>query len=452
MSSAAAGRPQNAIFLQGSIMRHVLVMTMTGAVGLMSMFVVDLADLYFLNRLNDTEITAAIGYAGIISFANLSAGLGIGIAAAALVARNLGAGNPQRASQYASSALVFAIVISSAYTLAIAFAADPLLRALGATGGVVDKARLFIWTVSPGYVMLAAAVCCSFTLRGLGDARRAMVVTLSIAILTAIADPIFIFWFGYGLQGAAIANVLAEAAGLANALFGIIAIHRFLKWPSIADLKRDLGPIWGIAFPAILTQLAAPFTMAYTTYAVSPYGNDAVAASAVIGRIVPVVFGVIFSLSGAVGPIIGQNFGAGNFARIRQTLRDGLTFAFLYTLVTAALLFLFRHQLADAFRASGAVRDFILFFCTYVAASWSFAGAQFVANAAFNNLGRPGLSTWFNWGKATLGTIPFAMVGNQYGGVKGIMAAIALGGVAFGVASVFTTFKILNRLESGTKS
>jgi hypothetical protein len=81
-----ASPPANprAVFLSGSIMRHVVIMTLTGALGLMSMFVVDLADLYFLNLLNNTEITAAIGYAGIISFANLSVSLGIGIAAAAL--------------------------------------------------------------------------------------------------------------------------------------------------------------------------------------------------------------------------------------------------------------------------------------------------------------------------------------------------------------------------------
>jgi len=97
MSSSMA----NARFVTGSIMRHVVVMTLTSAVGLMALFLVDLADLYFLSLLNKTEITAAIGYAGTLGFANLSISIGIGIAAVALVARQLGAGNADKARDYA---------------------------------------------------------------------------------------------------------------------------------------------------------------------------------------------------------------------------------------------------------------------------------------------------------------------------------------------------------------
>ena len=61
-----------------------------------------------------------------------------------------------------------------------------------------------------------------------------------------------------------------------------------------------------------------------------------------------------------------------------------------------------------------------MFFCTFIAVSWAFAGAQFVANAAFNNLGHPNTSTMFNWGKATLGTIPFALYGAAIAGPEGV--------------------------------
>jgi Na+-driven multidrug efflux pump len=132
---------------------------------------------------------------------------------------------------------------------------------------------------------------------------------------------------------------------------------------------------------------------------------------------------------------------------VRQTLTDGLKFSALYTVATSLLLFIFRHQLAELFQASGRTVDLVVFFCTFVAISWAFGGAQFVANAAFNNLGRPNLSTWFNWGKATLGTIPFAWVGGAYFGPEGIMAGTAIGSVLFGIASVLAAYKIVNQMQ-----
>jgi putative MATE family efflux protein len=448
MTATSPPPTRNAKFVTGSILRHVIVMTMTGAVGLMALFAVDLADLYFLSLLNDTNVTAAIGFAGTLAFANLSMSLGIGIAAAALVARNLGARNPERARDFATSTLLFALLVSAAYTILIAIFAGPILSLLGASGEPLELAKKFIWTLTPGFILLAGAVNCSFCLRGLGDPRRAMYITLSLAIITGILDPIMIFWFGLGIQGAAVANVVAYVVSFSTGIYGLARVHQFLNPVTFTGLRRDFRDIWAIAFPSILTQLATPFAAGYTTYAVAPFGNEAVAASAIIGRIVPVAFGIIFALSGSVGPIIGQNFGAKDFGRVRQTLYDGLRFSAIYTLLTSALLFLFRHPMAEAFLASGRTKELILFFCTFVAVSWAFAGAQFVANAAFNNLGRPGLSTWTNWGKATLGTIPFAMVGASMFGPEGIIAGIALGSVFFGIASVMMAYRMVGKLET----
>jgi putative MATE family efflux protein len=428
-------------------MRHVVVTTLLSAIGLMSLFIVDLADLYFLSLLGNNDITAAIGYAGTVGFTNLSISIGIGIASVALVARQIGAGNRQRAKDYATTTLLFSILLSAAYTLLIALGAESFLRFLGAEGAALEQAKLFIWTLSPGFVMLAAAVNCSFSLRALGDAKRAMYITLSMAILTAIADPIFIFWFDLGMQGAAIANVIAQAIGLLIGLHGMIYVHRFLRRFSFADLRRDLNAITSIAVPAVLTQLATPFAVAYTTYAVAPYGNEAVAASAIVGRLVPVAFGMIFSLAGSVGPIIGQNFGAKQFDRVTQTLVDGLKFSAVYCVITSALLFIFRHQIADVFLASGRTKELVMFFCTWIGLSWAFTGAQFVANASFNNLGKAALSTWANWAKATVGTVPFAMIGGHYWGPEGIMAGIAVGSVIFGIASVVWAFRLVHSLN-----
>ena len=447
MSSAEGARP--APFVAGSTMRHVIVMTLTGALGLMALFAVDLIDLLFLSMLNQTAVTAAIGYAGTVVFANLSVAIGSGIAAAALVARNVGAGDMNRARSYATSALMFSLIVAGVITIAINIGSGLLLSALGASGEAKRLAQLFIWTMTPGYILISGAICCSFILRGLGDARRAMYITLSAAMVTIVADPIFIFVLGWGIQGAAVATVVGYLVSFGIGLHGVVKVHRFINPMRIEGLKRDLPAIWGIALPAILTQLATPFANAYMTHEIAPFGDEAVAGFAIVGRVIPVAFGIIFALAGSVGPIIGQNYGAKRHDRVRQTLNDGLIFAAIYTLTTSLILFVFRHEIAEAFNAAGRTVDIVVFFCTFIGISWAFAGAQFVANAAFNNLGRPKLSTWFNWGKATLGTIPFALAGAELGGPEGILAGTAIGAVIFGIASVATAYRIVRRSEAG---
>ncbi|QIG49157.1 MATE family efflux transporter [Nordella sp. HKS 07] len=443
MSSALTSEAR---FVTGSTMRHVVVMTFTGALGLMSMFLVDLADLFYLSLLGKTEITAAIGYAGTVVFTNLSLCIGTGIAAAVLVARNLGAKRPERAREFATSCFMYSCILSAVFSGVIALAADWLLRLLGAEGEALHLAKQFIWIASPGFVVLAGGIACSFTLRGLGDARRAMYVTLVVAIVIAILDPIFIFGLGWGIQGAALAGVIADLCSLAVGFHSVHRVHNFFAPPSWARLRADLREISEIAVPAMLTQLATPFANAYATRAVAPFGNEAVAAAAIIGRIIPVAFGIIFSLSGSVGPIIGQNYGARAYDRVRRTLTDGLIFATIYTLVAAALLYVFRHDVAELFRASGRTIDLVVFFCSFIAASWAFTGAQFVASAAFNNLGHPNTSTVFNWAKATIGTIPFALYGAHVAGPEGVMVGVALGSIIFGVASVAWAYRIVAKV------
>ena len=276
-----------------------------------------------------------------------------------------------------------------------------------------------------------------------------MYITLSTAVVTACADPIFIFWLGMGIQGAAIATVLGYVVSFGIGLHGVVRVHRYINPFRLSGFRRDFPALWGIAFPAILTQLAQPFANAYITYEIAPFGDESVAGFAIVGRLVPVAFGIIFSLAGSVGPIIGQNYGAKRHDRVRRTLTDGLLFSAVYTLITSLLLFLFRHDIAEAFNAAGRSRDLVVFFCTFIGISWAFAGGQFVANAAFNNLGRAALSSWFNWAKATLGTIPFAIIGARMGGPEGLLAGTALGSVIFGIASVITAYRIVRRSETG---
>ena len=206
--------------------------------------------------------------------------------------------------------------------------------------------------------------------------------------------------------------------------------------------KRQL---LAIAFPAILTQLATPVGQAWVTRAMAEYGEEAVAGMAIVGRLTPVAFGVIFALSGAVGPIIGQNFGANQQDRVRRAYLDGILFCVLFVLAMSGLLYLLRPWIAALFEAEGLALTLIYLFCGPLALAFFFNGLIFVSNAAFNNLGHPFYSTWINWGRHTLGTIPLVWLGAHLFGATGVLIGQAAGGVIFGLLALWLSLRVIDQ-------
>jgi putative MATE family efflux protein len=435
---------KGALFTTGSIARHVLVMTMTGAVGMMALFMVDLISLYFLARLKQTAVTAAMGYASGVMFFALSTALGSGIAATALVARSIGAGDVKRARGYATSSLLFSLLSSVVLAIILILFSDDLLSLMNATGEARDLALAYIWIVSPGLILFGVALCLSAILRGLGDARRAMYVTLAMALVNVGLDPVLILGLDMGIQGAAVAAVVGYLAAVCIGLHSVVAIHGFLDTIRLASLRRDVLDIWTIAYPASLAQLSVPLGNAYVTYVIAWFGDEVVAGFAVISRLMPVVFGIALALAGAVGPIIGQNHGAGLHDRVRLALTQSLAMSTVYTIAMSLALFMLSDQIANVFHALGDAHDEIVFFCSFVSLSWAFIAAFFIANATFNNLGYPKLSAIFSWARVTAGTIPFVHVGVELGGWKGVLVGNALGAVVVAVLAVGVAYWIVS--------
>ncbi|NJR13910.1 MAG: MATE family efflux transporter [Phyllobacteriaceae bacterium] len=429
-------------------MKHVVVMTATGSIGLISVFLVDVLNLYYISLLGKEELSAAIGFAGTVLFFTLSFAIGLTIATGALVSRALGRGDREAAAQAGGAALVLSFVMLTLVTLLVfPFIAD-ILTLLGATGRTHELAVGYMQIVLPSSPLIAVGMGASGILRGVGDARRAMFITLFGAIVAAIVDPILIFGLDLELTGAAIATVISRIVILIVGLHGALIVHRLVRIDGFAALRPLIRPFLAIGIPAIMTQLATPIGNAYVTIEMARFGDDAVAAWAIIGRLVPVAFGAVFALSGAVGPILGQNYGARLHHRLYETMRDALIFTTIYTLAAWALLALFHNQIGAIFGATGETAALITFFCLFAAGSFLFNGALFVANAAFNNLGHAFWSTVFNWGRATLGTFPFVWAGAKWYGAEGILAGWGLGAVIFGVASIIVCFKVIAGIEA----
>lgn len=437
---------EQAKFTTGSTMRHVLVMTATASVGLIAVFLVDMLNLFYISMLGVQEMAAAIGFASTLMFFTLSIAIGLTIPTAALVGRCLGRGNRQEAAEVGGASMVFMGLVTAGAVIVIWPFLGQLLTLLGARGETHDLALRFLRIVIPSTPLMALGMCATGILRGVGDARRSMYVTLFSAVATAILDPVLIFWLNLGLDGAAISTVLSRIVMLLVGWHGCHIVHRLLAFPNTTRLRAAAKPFFDIGVPAVLTQLANPVANAYVTGALARFGDEAVAGMAIVGRLVPVAFVAMFAVSGAVGPILSQNLGARKYDRLFSTLRDSLLFMVIYVLIVWALMALLAQQIADLFGASGLGREVILFFCYFVAGSYLFVGAIFIANAVFNNLGYPRYSTVLSWTRSTLGVIPFVSLGAAWYGATGALAGSAVGSIVFGVISLVLCYRIVTQV------
>ncbi len=443
-ASPAAVSPR---FVTGSLLRHVVVMASTGAVGLVAVFFVDLINLFYISMLGQQPVAAAVGFAGVVAFFQISFCIGVMIAIVAVVSRAIGAGRAEEAKRLATASLVLMAVSCVLVATATFVFLEQILDLLGATGETRRQALGYLQITQLAMPFLGTGMACAGLMRAVGDARRSMSVTLTGAVVAAILDPILIFGLQLDLKGAAIASVMARMAMTGVGLYGCTRIHQMLGRFDSARFVADARRIGKVAGPSILANLATPFGAAFITHFMAQFGTAAVAGLATIDRLVPVAFGLLYALSGAVGPIIGQNFGAQRIDRVRQTLIESLRFMAVAVCAAWLLLALGQQLIIYAFSAKGLSAELISLFCSVLAGSFFFLGALFVANAAFNNLGYPLYSTGFNWARATLGTIPFAYVGSHYG-AAGVLIGPAIGGVIFGSLAMFTAFRITRRLAT----
>jgi MATE family, multidrug efflux pump len=435
-----------AVFTRGSTMRHVLSMTAASATGLLAMFGVDMVDMYFLTRLGEQELAAAVGYAGTLLFFLVAVSIGLQIALGALVARSEGARQRDMARRYCGSALLFNAVIATVISLVAWANLEYLLGLLGARGQTLDYAFRYAGIIVPSMPILVLGMSAAAGVRAVGDARRSMWSTLWGSAVNAVLDPLFIFTFGWGLEGAAWASVAARVVVFIVAWHALVRVHQLPRWVSLVEFLEDIRVILTIALPAVITNLATPIGASFVLRSMSQFGDGAVAGAAIMGRITPVAFCAIFALSGAVGPIIGQNAGAGLYDRVRSTLRDAMIFNAVYVLLVWVLLWGSSGFIIKAFSASAEAALLIEFYIHWLVGAFIFSGTLFVANASFNNLHHPHWAAVFNFAKVLLGTVPMVYFGAKWFGSRGVMAGEAFAGLLFGLLALVAVFMLVRKM------
>lgn len=431
-------------FTEGSTLRHVTVMSLTGSVGLSFMFLIDVATLFWVAQTGDPSAVAGVGIAWGIQFFTIAIGIGLAIAATALVARALGGRQRAEARRIAASSLVFGGVLMLAMGLAVVALRGPIVALTGAEPASAEVAERFLLISVPSLPLLGFGILGSSILRAEGDAVRAMMVTVSAGCVAMLLDPLFIFGLGLGVDGAAWVVNLSRGTTACLGLAFAIGRHDLVARPRAADVRRHARPFFGIAGPAILTQMSAPVGNFVATAMIARHGDAAVAGWAVVTRLSVFAFGGILALSGAISGIFGQNYGAGRLDRVRSAYRDALRFCAVYTLCAWALLAAASEPLIRLFAVPEAGAGVVRAFTLGTAGTFVFAGALFVANAAFNSLGRPFWSTGLNWLRDGLLVAPFCLALAAVWGAAGVVWGQALAGVLAGLLGAWIGWRFVN--------
>jgi putative MATE family efflux protein len=402
----------------------------------------------FISMLGIDELAAAVGFAGSILFITTSISIGMAIAGGAMVAKSLGEDNPERATELLTHVLIVGVAFAIAFASIIYTNLYILTALVGASGETQELAVSYLQILIPTMPILMIGIIASAALRSHGAAKLSMIVTLVAGVVNAVLDPILIFGFDMGLDGAAWASAISRVSIAVTGLWYISRRYGGFTGLSVSAVVRDLRPIAAIAVPAMLANIAAPIGGAYVTRVAAEFGEAAVAGMAVIGRLTPIAFALIFAMSGAIGPIIGQNFGAGQHGRVRYAFNSSMVLIVAYVIPVVFVLYLVRGPIADLFNASGVTRDLIFLFCGPLSLAWIFNGIIFVGNAAYNNLGHPFYSTWVNWGRNTLGTIPFVYFGAQLWGAEGVLIGQMAGGMFAAIISFILAERLMKKAET----
>ena len=425
-------------FTEGSVVGHLIATASTSALSLLAVFLVDIFTLIYVSRLDDQVALAAVGLAKMLMFINSAFASGVVTAAGAVLSARIGKHASRALAQWVTHLLLMVLCIAAGVAVIEWLAIAHMGQWLGATAETYQLAGHFIAIVLPCSVLAAAMQMCAQMLRAQGHVRSALAVLLAGAITLAVADPLFIFAFGFGLAGAAISYGLSTVVALA---VGLTLVKRHIGLSPVVrfkHLKLHVGLTWPIALPAMLANLAMPVGITYLMLVLTSLGASALAGMAVIDRILQFGYCAFFALPSALVPVLAQNFGARRDDRVHTAIRVIRRLVVGYGLSVWLLLIVFGPWIADYFHLLDSGRAMFLAFTRIGAGMWILYGLDFVAQSMFLTMSRAWWVPAFGWLRGTLGTVPFVYAGSQWYGASGALVAMWCGNALVALLAIFT--------------
>ena len=399
----------------------------------------NVVDAAFIGRLS-TEGTAGIG----ISFAYMTfiqaLGFFFGHGSGNFISRALGAKNVSSAGVVASVGVITPILIGLLAAAICLPNLSSLSRLLGAPAEVVPYANDYLRYIVAATPFMMSALTLNNQLRLQGNARFGMVGIVSGAVLNIVLDPLFIFTLGMGVSGASLATAISQ-------IFAWVLLLRGTFRPeSVHITLRNFRPSWRVYYeifrgglPSLLRQLfncAAAVSLNYCAALYAPAGQEAsaVAAFAVVTRIMMFTFSVVLGFCQGFQPVCGFNYGAKKYDRVRESYLFAFWVGTAFLAVVSAVGFIFAPQVLALFRAE----DSDLIAIGAVTLRWQCAAFPLVplctaTNMLFQNIRMTFPATLLSCCRNGLFFLPAILLLPLWLGLEGVQMAQA-------VADVFTFF------------
>jgi len=309
---------------QGPIPGHLIAMAAPIAAGMLAQTLYLLIDLYFVAQLGDAAL-AGVGAAGIAMFVVMALTQTLGVGTMALVSQAVGRKDPEDADLVFNQALSLALVCTGG-TLVIGYLlTDAYMRTVGADPATIDAGATYLRWFLPGLALQYVNIVMMSGLRGTGVVQPTMIVQIATVLLNALLAPILIAgWLtGHpmGVAGAGLASSIAVAAG-ALMLGGYFRkLEKYIRFRPA--LWKPRFPVWGrminIGLPAGGEFGFMFIYIAVMYWVIRDFGAAAQAGFGLGTRLMQSIFLPAMAIAFATGPIAGQNFGAKQFTRVRET-------------------------------------------------------------------------------------------------------------------------------------
>jgi putative MATE family efflux protein len=420
-------------------------------IGMLVMAIYNVVDSMFVSWIGDNEIAATQVVLPIMLIAS-SIGLAFGIGGGSYISRLLGRNDKNEANKVASVSFFTGLILGVIVTAINLIFLEPILNFFGADNNTLELAKEYGYFIIIGYAFTILNMVMNNVLRSEGSAKHSMIGMAIGSILNIILDPIFIFVFDWGIEGAAIATTLSQIVSC------LILLSAFLKKKSILSISPKLfSPsisiyieILKVGIPTFFRQLLVSISIGFLNVeAGKAGGTELVSAIGVITRTTMIPMYIVFGFGQGFQPVAGYNFGANNKERVMDSFKYAMKVSIIVMFVSMAIYLGFSNLIFKIFRSSEIVTEYGVKGIRYYAIALLFLGISNTIAVFYQAIGKGIEALILSVSRQGLFFIPLILLLPKTYGVDGVLISQLLADSLTAILSIslFITFIKAKKLD-----